>query len=116
MLNVVKIKTFGVSSITHNVVINERNENKKKIMIWEEDIEKEVEQVNVDLLKGRKVARSRGMRLSIFKQEVSLGLLTDNNEDQWTFDYESYLLALSRGKYQSPTNWAKEYYQGRWRS
>ena len=83
-------------------------------MIYEEDLESTEREHYATLDKGRKVARANDMNLTKFKNEIKQGLLTANNEDQWTFDYESYLGALSNGIYESPTEWAEQYYFGRW--
>lgn len=64
-----------------------------------------------DLIKGRKVAEQNGMKFSCFKNEISKDVDLDNDEDQWVFDYQSYLLSISTGNFDSPKNWAKEYYQ-----
>jgi len=83
-------------------------------MITESDLEQAEQEFNADMLKGREVARANNMNLTKFKKEVMQGLLTTNDEDQWTFDYESYLGVLSNGIYKSPTSWAEDYYFGRW--
>ena len=61
---------------------------------------------------------SKHYPLSIFKRFVGQFLLTENDEDQWTFDYESYALVMGRSTYEGgqmhPINWAPEYYQDRW--
>ena len=83
-------------------------------MITEEDIEKAGTEFEADLLKGREVAQNNGVNLTKFKTQIRLGLLTEINEDQWTFDYESYLAAISRGKFLQPIDWGEDYYFGRW--
>ena len=83
-------------------------------MIYDEDYEKAEIAYNAYINKGREVAKENDMRLSKFKKEISLGLSTINNEDQWTFDYQSYLYELSNGIYESPTQWAERYYFSRW--
>ena len=61
---------------------------------------------------------SKHWPLSKFKRFVSQFLTTTNNEEQWTFDYESYALAMYRTKVMimqlHPMHWAPEYYQERW--
>lgn len=83
-------------------------------MIYEEDHEKAECAHNAAINKGREVAKENDMHLSKFKKEISKGLSTTNNEDQWTFDYQSYLYELSNGIYESPTDWAERYYHERW--
>jgi hypothetical protein len=83
-------------------------------MIYEEDLESTEREHYATLDKGREVARANNMNLTKFKNEIKQGLLTTNNEDQWTFDYESFLGAISNGIYESPTEWAEQYYFGRW--
>jgi hypothetical protein len=50
------------------------------------------------------------MNLTKFKKEISKLLETGNDEDQWTYDYESYLYSLASGYYSTPTEWGSEYY------
>lgn len=58
---------------------------------------------------------SKEWPLSKFKTFVSTFLQTENNEDQWTFDYESFALSAYRSKKEwEPKFWAPEYYQERW--
>ena len=58
---------------------------------------------------------SKEWPLSKFKAFVSTFLKTENDEDQWTFDYESFALANYRAaKFYAPKEWAPEYYQERW--
>jgi hypothetical protein len=61
---------------------------------------------------------SKQWPLSKFKRFVSQFLMTTNDEDQWTFDYESYALTMNRenrdGKNLHPMHWAPEYFQDRW--
>lgn len=73
-----------------------------------------------EINKGVKLAVRSGWGLSNFKRFISQFLLTENNEDQWTFDFESYCLTLTSinpeklFQYTHPSNWAVEYYQDRW--
>jgi len=83
-------------------------------MIDEFDLEKEEREFSAKMLKGTKVARANKMSLTKFKTEIEKGLLTTNDEDQWTFDYQSFLGAISNGIYENPTEWAEEYFDGRW--
>jgi len=83
-------------------------------MIDDFDLEKEERKFSAKMLKGTKVARANNMNLTKFKTEIEKGLLTTNDEDQWTFDYQSFLGAISNGIYESPTEWAEEYFNGRW--
>ena len=84
-------------------------------MMYDEDFEAIEQEFNNDLSKGISVARANNMNLTRFKKEIGEGLLTENNEDQWTFDYESYLCGLSNGVvFESPKEWAEQYYFGRW--
>lgn len=83
-------------------------------MIEDFDLGKEEREFSAKMLKGTKVARANNMSLTKFKTEIEKGLLTTNDEDQWTFDYQSFLGAISNGIYESPTEWGKEYFNGRW--
>lgn len=51
-----------------------------------------------------------GVNLTRFKKDISKGL-SINDEDQWTFDYESYLSHISIGRFESPEEWAVDYYK-----
>ena len=61
---------------------------------------------------------SKHWPLSKFKRFISQFLMTTNDEDQWTFDYDSYALAMHRthseGIALHPMNWAPEYFFDRW--
>lgn len=61
---------------------------------------------------------SKHWPLSQFKRFISQFLLTTNDEEQWTFDYESYALAMYANKAVGlelhPMKWAPEFYQERW--
>lgn len=83
-------------------------------MIYEEDIEKARVKFESELSKGIEVARNNGINLTKFKIEILKGLTSKNDEDQWTFDYESYLSAIARGNFQTPLEWGEEYYFERW--
>lgn len=52
--------------------------------------------------------------LANFKEFISRFLKRQNDEDQWTFDYESYVLDLNEEKYEHPMIWAAEYYGKDW--
>ncbi|MGK0447560.1 MAG: hypothetical protein ACJA2M_001337 [Polaribacter sp.] len=72
-----------------------------------------------NLVKGLEIANKNLWGLTNFKRFISQFLKTQNDEDQWTFDYESYCCQLSGLKEQKyewihPSNWAVEYYQERW--
>tara|TARA_R110000851_G_scaffold45570_1_gene111452 strand:+ start:284 stop:622 length:339 start_codon:yes stop_codon:yes gene_type:complete len=74
-----------------------------------------------NLIKGLEIANKNLWGLTNFKRFIEQFLKTQNNEDQWTFDYESYccqLSSLKEEKYEwiHPSNWAVEYYQERWNS
>ncbi|MCP4336255.1 MAG: hypothetical protein GY679_00170 [Mycoplasma sp.] len=81
-------------------------------MIYEEDLEIAEREHYATLDKGREVARSNNMNLTKFKNEIKQWPLTTNSEDQWTFDYESFLGAISNGIYKTPTKWAEQCYYG----
>lgn len=83
-------------------------------MFDEDEIEAIETLHNATLNKGIIVAKANNMNLSKFKTEINKGLLTTNDEDQWTFDYESYLGSISGGIYVTPTEWGEEYYMDRW--
>ena len=97
-----------------SVLYDEVNLLKIITMIYEEDIEKGEKEYEDELSNGRKVARKRGVSLTKFKIDIMKGLTTKNCEDQWTFDYESYLLTIARGKFQTPIDWGEGYYFERW--
>ena len=88
------------------------------------DNPKEFDEINEietnNLIRGIKLANRYLWGLSNFKRFISQFLKTDNTEDQWTFDYESYCLYLTMLKKDNflllmhPSNWAIEYYQERW--
>lgn len=65
------------------------------------------------ICKGIHIARLHKMSLSKFKSIITPNISTKNDEDQWTFDYESYLLAISLG-YEDPLIWGFEFYRERW--
>ena len=72
-----------------------------------------------NLKTGIKLANKYLWGLSNFKRFIAQFLKTNNDEDQWTFDYESYclyLMSLKEQKYEwiHPSSWAVEYYQERW--
>jgi hypothetical protein len=79
--------------------------------ITDEDVERERAKFEIDLLKGRKIARKHKMTLTKFKKAAKAYLKKDLEEDMWTFDYESYLLELTRAGFKDPTEWVKDYYQ-----
>jgi hypothetical protein len=85
-------------------------------MIHEEELDEQEQKFNAEINRGLEVARQNNMNLSKFYKEIMQGLTTTNNEDQWTFDYESYLFAIANGIYVSPTYWGKDYYFGRWKT
>jgi hypothetical protein len=95
-------KVSGSGSRALGLILNTK-ELKINVMIYEED-----------LVNGSKVARVNNMNLSKFKKEINKGLLTTNNENQWTLDYGAYLLAISNGGYESPSDWGESFYDGRW--
>ena len=61
---------------------------------------------------------SKHYPLSKFKKFISQFLLTENTEDQWTYDYESYAMFMYHGRDSKlsihPTQWAYGYYRERW--
>ena len=65
------------------------------------------------LCQGIKIARLHRMNLSAFKKIISPNISTENDEDQWTFDYESFLQAIAFG-YEDPVIWGKGFYRERW--
>jgi hypothetical protein len=83
-------------------------------MVNEEDLDKAAQEFESDMIKGLEVAKANNMNLTKFKDEIKQGLLTANDEDQWTFDYESFLFSISNGIYEEPKEWAKEHYMDRW--
>ena len=81
----------------------------------------EINQIETDNLRyGIELANKYLWGLSNFKRFIAQFLKTENDEDQWTFDYESYCLYLTILKkdvflkYLHPSNWAVEFYQERW--
>ena len=83
--------------------------------IDEEDIEKTGVEIEQNLQKGIDIARKHNINLTKFKQEISKHLTTKNDEDQWTWDYQSYLEGLARITiFQAPVEWGKEFYHERW--
>lgn len=82
----------------------------------------ELKDMDKKLIKGIEIANSFKWGLSNFKRFVSQFLKTGNDEDDWTFDYESYCLQLTGiyperlHRYVHPSNWAADYYQDRWDS
>ena len=76
---------------------------------------KEFEKYDNELIEGIKLANKYLWGLSNFKRFISQYLKTENDEDQWTRDYESYCLCLfGAKKYIHPGGWAEDYYQERW--
>lgn len=50
-----------------------------------------------------------------FKRFASHFLKRNNNEDQWIFDYESWVDTLKLdGEYKHPSEWCEFYYQEDW--
>ncbi len=49
-----------------------------------------------------------------FKRFMSQFIKREMDEEQWTFDYESYVLDLNEEKYEHPQKWAAEYYGNDW--
>lgn len=85
-------------------------------MITDDSIEDSALELERDICKGVKKI-SKKYPLSKFKEFVSKYLKTENNEDQWTFDYESYALhnASLREDYTEPLEeWTIDYYRDRW--
>ena len=78
--------------------------------------EKDMEQYREKLGKAIRHV-SQWYPLSNFKRFVSQFLLTENDEEQWTFDYQSYALstydAKNEGLAAHPMHWADEYYRER---
>ena len=80
------------------------------------EITEDLERVyDKDVVRGADVARANGVKLSGFKKDIKKYLKTANNEDQWTYDYESYLLNISDGRFIEPVIWGREYYFGKWK-
>lgn len=61
-----------------------------------------------------KIAVGYKWGLSDFKSFISKFLKRENNEDQWTHDYESWVLTLNEGEYEHPRKWAEDYYNADW--
>ena len=95
-----------------------RNDKFLDIHIVEYSKIRELEKLTT--MQGVELANKYIWGLSNFKRFVSQFLKTENNEDQWIFDYKSYCLYLTMLnkdtflKYLHPINWASEYYQERW--
>ena len=84
-------------------------------MIHEDEVDKLRAEEEFNITKGAEIAKNNGINLTKFKQEINKGLTTVNDEDQWTYDYESYLLVLYRCEtFISPIEWGSEFYPGRW--
>jgi hypothetical protein len=49
-----------------------------------------------------------------FKRFISQFLKRKYNEDQWVFDYESYVDTLKPDRYEHPCKWAEFHYQEDW--
>lgn len=80
-----------------------------------QDIELEKLQKQDDELigKGIGIAKLNEMSLSKFKNIISKHISAENNEDQWTFDYESYLSQIVF-YYETPLQWGELFYNERW--
>jgi hypothetical protein len=76
--------------------------------------EYEFEQIQKDhenkVIKGVKIATKNKITFKLFKEEVDLLIARHNTEDQWIFDYESFLCTLQENVKPSIYNWAEEYY------
>ena len=83
-------------------------------MIHDRDIEEMKIEEAFKIARGTDIAWNNNINLTKFKKEISKRLTTNNNEDQWTYDYSSYLLVLSNGIFINPIEWGKEFYPGRW--
>ena len=79
--------------------------------------DKEMEQFENELSEAIHLV-SKDWPLNKFKRFVSQFLMTKNDEDQWTFDYESYALSMYRTKREElnlhPMHWAPDYFFDRW--
>lgn len=67
-------------------------------------------QKRIDL--GKSVARKHGWNFGKFKtciQQLYPALKKSKTEDEWVWDYHSWLFALNI-IFESPEEWAKEYY------
>ena len=77
-----------------------------------------IEKQDLYLANCVKISVERGWGYSAFKDFIRQFLLTDNDEDQWQLDFESYVLtidALITGhKYEHPGEWGEEYFNVRW--
>lgn len=85
--------------------------------ITEEEIEQIMKQGNENLVKGIEIANKYSWGLTNFKRFISQFLKTESDEDQWTWDFESYcgqLTGLKDYRWVHPMHWAVEYYQDRW--
>lgn len=71
------------------------------------------EQEDLNLANCVKMSVDRGWGYSSFKNFVSQFVLTENDEEQWQFDFESYVLS-SANKYEHPGTWGLDYYNNRW--
>ncbi len=79
-------------------------------MIEEEEIKK---MMDFHMLIGGDMVRQNGMSFSLFKHEISNYLNDLPTEDDWVFDYQSYLLN-NTCNYISPEEWGEDYYEDRW--
>lgn len=63
--------------------------------------------MEVAINKGLKIARANGMTFSKFKEEMVVNFNLVYTGEEAEEDYESYCIALSDGKYKTPTEWGK---------
>lgn len=62
----------------------------------------------------RKYAVKMGWNFTNFKRFIVQFLKRDNDEDQWVFDYQSFVLTLKPDYYEHPSEWAQEYFGKDW--
>ncbi len=62
----------------------------------------------------RKIAVKYNWNFTNFKRFIGQFLKRQNNEDQWVFDYESWVLTLEENYYEHPSKWAEEYFGEDW--
>ena len=74
----------------------------------------EREQFEKHFEEKRKIAVKYNWNYTNFKRFIGQFLIRKNDEDQWVFDYDSWVLTLKPDYYEHPSNWAEEFYGKDW--
>lgn len=80
--------------------------------------DKQIEQYKNEERNAVEYVSKLGWSFSNFKRFISQFLLTNNDEEQWVFDYQSYADNAYNNRIPPhkihPSKWAREFYGDRW--